>query len=762
MGWIGTPLRRIEDPPLLTGDAAFTEDVHLPGMAYVQFLRSPHAHARILRINVAPARQLPGVVAVVTGADTRGLGMPPVTRFFASMQVARPPLLAEDTVRCVGEPVAAVVAVSPAVARDALERVEVTWEPLPGVPTPAEALAPGAPVLYPELGSNRAFHHVWRSGDVGEAFRGAHRVVRVRVVQTPLAGVPLEPRAIVARWDRGAGELTVWISTQVPFRVRAELAAVLGLEENRVRVIVPRVGGGFGVKGGLYRDEAVAAWLALRLGRPVKWVATRAEDFVSTWHGRGATSEGELAVDPEGRIRGLRARIEVPVGAWLVVNGAGPARNHGRMLTGPYAVPAVAIEVTGAYTTTVPTGPYRGAGRPEGIFLTERLMDAAARALDLDPAELRRRNFVGPEAFPYATATGTRYDSGNYRAAFERALTLAGYGELRRTQARLRSRDQVMGIGVAAYVEPSALGWESGAVRVERTGAITVLTGSSPHGQGHETAWAQIVADVLGVAPTAVRVLHGDTRGVPPGVGTFGSRSTALGGSAVYRAAEAVRERARILAAQWLEAEPADLVLADGGFHVAGVRARRVTWAELAEAAYRAWPPGAPPGLEATVFFQGDDEAWSFGACVAVVAVDRDTGQVGLTSLVWVDDAGRIVNPLLAEGQLHGGGAQGAGQALLEAVMYDHQGQLLTASLMDYALVRAADLPEPLLSHTVTPSPLNPLGAKGLGEAGCIAVPPAVVNAVVDALAQWGCTHLDMPLTAEKVWRALRRPHPVD
>lgn len=756
--WIGAPRRRVEDRPLLTGRGRFTDDLRRPGALRVVFVRSPHAHADIRRLDIGAAAAAPGVVRVVTAADVRHLGAFAVNPFFADMKVAPPPLLADGVVRAVGEPVAAVVAVSAALARDAADRVTVDYALRPPVVDVEAALAPGAPVIHPGLGTNRAFAGTWRTGDMAAARAAAARVVRLRVDQARLAAVPLEPRTVLAEWEPAAGELTVWTSTQAPFRARAELARILGLGEERVRVIAPDVGGGFGAKGATYREEVLVAWLALTLARPVGWTSTRAEDFLTTQQGRGARTEGALAVTADGRITGLEARIVVPLGAHAMVNAPGPARNHARTLPGAYVVPAVEIEVTGAYTTTPPTGPYRGAGRPEGIFLIERLMDEAARVLGLDPVEIRRRNLIPAGAFPYRTATGQVYDSGDYAAALDRALALADYARRRAEQARRRAAGEVTGLGLACYVEPAALGWESACVRVERTGAVTVITGASAHGQGHETVWAQVVADVLGVAPEAVRVLHGDTRGAPQGVGTFGSRSTALGGSAAYRAAERVRERARRLAAHLLEAAVDDVVAVDGGFQVAGMPARRVGWAAVAELAYRGTgvPAGVEPGLEATVFFQAEGETWSFGTCLAAVDIDPDTGRVRLTACVWVDDAGRVINPLLAEGQLHGGYAQGAGQALLEGLAYDGEGQLLTASLMDYALPRADDFPEPVLGATVTPSPRNPLGAKGLGEAGCIAVPAAVVNAVVDALAPFGVAHLDMPITPEKVWRVIR------
>ncbi len=757
MTWIGTPLRRVEDRPLLTGTGRYTDDVPLPGILHVHILRSPHAHARIARLDVQAARQAPGVMEVATGADVRELKPLSVNELFPGMKVARRPLLLTDVARAVGEPIAAVVADTPARARDAADLIAVEWEPLAAVVEPPDAARPEAPVLYPALGSNRAFTHAWRAGDVAGGFSRAAQVARLSVRQPRVSAVAMEPRTVLAVYDPHLDELTVWSSSQAPFRVRSEIAICLGFNESRIRVIAPDVGGGFGVKGSPYAEDVLVAWLAWRLRRPVKWVATRGEDLADTHHGRGGDAEGELGVDAQGRILGVRARIVFALGSEIVFSGAVPASNHGRTLPGAYVVPAVDIETGAAYTTTMSTGPYRGAGRPEGIFLMERLLDEAARALKLDPAEIRRRNFVPASAFPYRTLTGCVYDSGDYAAAFEQALKLAEYERLREQQRAARQRDEIVGIGLSAYVEPAALGWESGIVRVERTGTVTVVTGSSAHGQGHETTWAQIAADVLGVQPADVVVRHGDTRGAPVGFGTFGSRSTALGGSAVFRAATEVREKGRRIAANVLEAGATDVVAVPGGFQVTGAPAKKVTWARVADAAYRGahLAPGDEPGLDATVFFKADAETWSFGACVASVTIDRETGQVSLTRLVWVDDAGTIVNPLLAEGQLHGSYAQGAGQALLEGIVYDGQGQLLTATLMDYAVPRLGDFPEPELGKSVTPTPRNPIGAKGLGEAGCIAVPPAIVNAVVDALAPFGCRHIDMPVTAEKVWQVL-------
>jgi len=756
--YIGRGMKRVEDRVLLIGAGRYTDDLPMFGLLHVAFVRSPHAHARVRGLDTARARQSPGVAAVVTGGDVRDLGHMPTNRMIQGMKVPPHPILSEELAASVGDAVAAVAADSAYRARDAAEQIVVEWEPLPPLPEGDAALAAGAPAVFDALGGNLAFTHRWRTGGPEAAFAGAAQIVTVRSVQPRLAAVAMEPRTTLAWLDPSTDELRVWTSTQSPFRVRAELAASLGFPESRIRVVAPQVGGGFGVKGSPYREDVLVAWLALRLGRPVKWVATRGEDVLTTQQGRGMTAEAQLAVGACGVIRGVRARIRFPLGGRFAVSGAGPAWNAGRTLPGPYAVPAADIEITGAVTTTPPTGAYRGAGRPEGTFLIERLMDEAAHALGLDPVEIRRRNVVPADVFPYRTATGVVYDSGRYGAALEQCLALAKYDELRARQRAARARGEIAGVGVVIYIEPAALGWESGNVRVERTGAVTVVTGSSAHGQGHETTWAQIVADALGVRPEEVTVRHGDTGGAPQGFGTFGSRSTVLGGSAAFRAAEEVREKGRRIASRLLEAGLDDVVAVPGGFHVVGAPGKRVGWAQVATVAHgpARLGPGDTPGLEATVFFQADGETWSFGACVVGVTVSRDTGEVALTDCVWVDDAGTIVNPLLAEGQLHGAHAQGVGQALLEALIYDAEGQLLTGTLMDYALPRAGDFAPPVIGKMVTRSPRNPLGAKGLGEAGCIVMPPAIVNAVVDALRPFGVTNLDMPLTPEKVWSAMR------
>jgi len=716
-------------------------------------VRSPYARARVAAVDVAAAQKAAGVIAVVTAAELDPFPPFGLARAFDRMVLPPMAFLAGDEVRAQGTPVAMVVAESAALAQDAAALVAVEYAALPGVAEADAALAASAPAVAGH-DDNRSFTYTVRSGDVAAAFARAARVVSVDVRQTRLAGVPLEPRGVAAAWEDE--RLTVWSSTQVPHRIRDELARLLALPVERVRVIAPDVGGGFGVKGGPYREEVLVPWLARRLGRPLKWISTRIEDLLTTHHGRGSVSHGELAVAADGTILGLRARILCPLGSHVGYTAAGTPRNHVRCLPGPYGVADVDIEAVGAFTTTPPIGPYRGAGRPEAAFLMERLVDEAARALKLDPADVRRRNLIAPERFPFTTATGQSYDSGDYPAMLARVLELTDYPELRRRQHARRQRGELVGIGLSVYVEPSALGWESGRVRVDADGAITAFTGSSAHGQGHETTFAQILADRLAVDPERITIRHGDTAEIATGVGTFGSRSVALGGGALAHAADALVARARRLAAQLLEAHADDVRLAGGRFAVAGVPDRSVGWADVAAAAGRQAPPGETAGLEAEHVLAPPHEVWSGGAVVALVSVERETGVVRLERLVWIDDAGTIVNPLLADGQLDGSLAQAWGQIALEGLRFDADGQLLTGTLMDYAVPRADDVPRAEIHHAHSPTPRNPLGAKGLGEAGNIGVPPAVVNAVVDALSPLGVRHLDMPLTAEAVWRAMR------
>lgn len=761
MPLVGQPLRPFEDGRLVRGQGRYLADLRRPGMVQLVLVRSPYAHARLDRLDTRAAAGAPGVLAVLTAADLPpAFSESPVTASETGQLVAAP-VLAREVVRMVGQPVAAVVAETLAQALDAAALVQVDYSPLPAVADPEAALAPGAPLVHPALGTNRAF--TLRRGDAAAADRAfAQAAVRIRQRFTipRLAGVPLEPVGALAEWDAAAGRLTVWCPTQAPWRVHQALVRALDLPAERVRVIAPDVGGGFGVRGPVYPEYLLVAWAARHLGRPVRWLATRREDFLATPASRETVVEAELAASPAGRIQGLRVRALTNLGAYA--GSEGPARRIVALLTGPYDIPAAAVEVAGVYTHTGPTGAYRGAGRPEAAYIIERLVETLARDRGLDPAEVRRRNFVPPTAFPYRTALGTVYDSGNYAAALDRALALVDYAALRaRQRAQDPARDrELLGVGLMSYIEPTGGGWESGRVRVEPDGRVVVVSGSVPQGQGHATTFAQIVADRLGVPVEAVVVRQGDTADGLPGIGTFGSRSLALGGSAVAVAATEVVERARRIAAHLLEAAPDDVRLQDGRFVVAGVpgRVRAVTWAAVARAALSGdLPPDLAGPLQAETRFEAPGEAFAFGTGVAVVTVDRETGVVRLRRLALVHDCGPAVNPRLVAAQLHGGLAQGAGEALGEWLRYDPEGQLLTGSLLDYWLPHADDLPFFDLAETVTPSPLNPLGAKGVGEAGTIAAPAAIVNAVLDALWPLGVRDLTMPLTPERVWQAIQR-----
>jgi carbon-monoxide dehydrogenase large subunit len=758
--YVGRPLKRTEDPKLITGRGQYVDDITLPGLGHLAFLRSPHAHARVIALRTDAARRAPGVIRVATADDLGPLRPLSFMAMLPGLKHAPCPYLAGAVVDSTGVPVAAVVAESPSLARDAADLIQVEYEPLPAVADPERGLEHGAPLSHPELGTNQAFSWPLKGGDVDAAFSRAAHVVKVRLDHNRLAGAPMEPRGVLARYDSGSGELTLWLTTQNPFLSRADLAAVLGFPEHKLRVIAPDVGGGFGVKGPVYREEIVAAVLACQIGRPVRWMSSRTEDLLTTIQARAAVSEAEGAVTAEGELIGLRGKTVFDLGAHLLGLSLVPPMSASTHICGPYRIQNAELLSVGVYTNTAPTGPYRGSGRPVGVYVIERLMDEAARATRLDPVEIRRRNFVPPEAFPHRTPFGVAYDSGNYARALDRVVELADYHALRREQVRARERGEIMGIGIAAYVESTnVLGWESGVVRVERSGKVTAVTGSSPHGQGHETTFAQIIADQLGVPHEDVIVRHGDTLGAPQAIGTFGSRSAGLGGNALAQAAIEVRDKGRRLAARLLEASPEDLQLVRGGFQVKGVPEKIIGWDRVGEFAPRGigLPPQETPGLEVTVFFRQDHPSWSFGAGLAMVRVDRDTGRVRLERFVAVDDCGNAINPLLIEGQIVGGFAQGLGQVLLERIVYGEDGQLLTGTFMEYAIPRADDMPDLAVDRTVTPSPLNPLGVKGVGEGSACVAPPAIVNAVVDALTPFGVHHVDMPLTAEKIWRAICR-----
>jgi carbon-monoxide dehydrogenase large subunit len=762
---MGQRIRRREDPRLITGTSTYVDDLRLPGTLFMSVLRSPHGHARITNINTEAVRKLPQVIAVVTAADiadavTGPLPLEADLGMFAEANNPERRPLATDRVRYVGDPVVAVLADDRYAARDALEHLDVEYEPLPTVTDPEQGLAGGAPLLFDQFSTNRATHSVQAGGDVDSAFTQADRVVQLRLVNQRLFPVAMEPRCAAADYHAGTGRLTLWSSTQVPHALRTKLSALLGLPEHQMRVIAPEVGGGFGNKIDCAPEEALTAILAMRSGRPVKWIEERRENFQAAMHGRDQIDYVEAAVKTDGTVTGLKVRAIADIGAYYQYVTPLIAALTGMVLPGPYQIPAVSFELTQVFTNKAPIGAYRGAGRPEATYLIECLVDKVADELELDPAEVRRKNFIPPDAFPYTTPMKASYDSGNYEGALDRALELAGYDKLRQEQGEARRRGRLMGIGLSAYLEICSFGpWESGTVRVEASGKVTAYTGTSPHGQGSETAMAQIVADDLGVSPEEVIVHHGDTATTPTGIGTFGSRSAAVGGSAVKLAAEQVRAKAVRIAAHLMEASPEDVALEDGRWVVQGAPQKAVGLPEIAAAAYGGnLPPDDEPGLEATRFFKAPpgSETFPFGVHVAVVEVDPDTARVHLERYVAVDDVGRTINPMLVDGQRHGGIAQGVAQALLEEVVYDETGQLVTGSLMDYALPTAAHLPDFELDRTETPSPRNPLGVKGVGEAGTIGSTPAVRNAVLDALSPLGIRDLDIPCTAPRLWRLMK------
>jgi carbon-monoxide dehydrogenase large subunit len=784
---VGAPVRRREDPPLVQGLGTFVDDVGLPGCLVAAFVRSDLAHARLRALDVEAARRRPGVVAVLTGADVLGrIGTIPCRASVPGMQSPVHHALALDTVCFVGQPIAVVVAGDAAAARDAADAVRVELDPLPAVVDPEGAVAPGAPRIHDDLRDNVAYRLFGPAPDplgiyterppaaplglTDDAFARARHVAEFRLVHPRVAPLPLEGRAVAARPERGGAGLTVWVSSQIPHWFRTLLAEALGMAETEVRVIVPDVGGGFGCKIQLYPEELLVPYAARALGRPVRWTESRRENLAVTTHGRGQVQQVRVAFDGDGRLRALRTTIHADLGAYLYFFTPVIPRFSGMIMNGCYAVDALEFEIVGCFTTKMATDAYRGAGRPEAVCIAERAVDVVARALALDPAEVRRRNFI--RAFPARTAGGLVYDSGNYPRALETLLALAGYDDLRAEQARQRARGRWLGIGLATYVEvagyaPSRLrarglgGWESCEVRVSPTAAVTVLTGLSPHGQGTATAFAQMVSDALGVPLEQVRVLHGDTDAVPYGNGTMGSRGVTVGGGALAMALDAIRAKARRIAALMLEADPDGVVFQDGAFHVADAPERKVGFAEVAFKAtdwtFAREVAGVEPGLDAVSRYEPATFAFPFGAHLALVEVHPDTGAIDVLRYVAVDDCGTVVNPLLAEGQVVGGIAQGLGQVLLEEARYDGAGQLVSGTLMDYAIPRADTMPRELtVAHTVTPKPDNPLGAKGVGEAGTIGSIAALMNAVHDALAPLGVQSLDMPYTPERVWRAIR------
>jgi carbon-monoxide dehydrogenase large subunit len=753
---VGARVKRKEDPRLITGAGQYTGNLSLPGMAYVAFVRSPYAHANIKSIDVSAARARAGVLAAFTGAEliTTYGPMPMEDAGEDGSRTHYP--ISVGRVRYAGEIVAVVVADSPATAADAVDDVLVDWEPLTPVVDMRTALAPDAPVLFAGMENNIA--HMWtrKHGEVEQAFAQAARVVTLSMNSQRLAGVAMETRAVLAAPDPFTNGLTLWTGTQSAHGIRGELAKILNLPENSVRVIAPDVGGGFGIKIGLFAEDAAVAALALRLKKPLRWVEGRIESMLATTHGRGQLAEVSAAVQADGQVTGLRVRVTGDFGAYPRTTSI--IDLTGLMAVGVYNIPAVDLELTGVFTNTTPIAAYRGAGRPEAAYYIERLMDAIAAELNLEPTAVRRRNFIPPEAFPLRTASGFKYDSGEYEKALNKALEISDYAALRAEQKRRLAEPgaPLLGIGLATYVEMCAFGYDSALVRAEPSGTVTALTGISPHGQGQHTTFAQMVADQLGVDFDKVIVKHGDTALTPMGQGTMGSRGLVVGGSALVRATDKVKAKAMQIAAHMLEAAVEDLELKEALYQVKGVPSKGVTFTEIAERAYGDLPKEIEPGLEATDYFRLPDSTCPFGAHVAVVEVERETGEVRLLNYFSVDDCGPRFSPMLVEGQVHGGLAQGIGQALLEEMAYDAGGQALTGSLIEYAMPRAATFSHFTLDETVTPSPTNPLGAKGIGEAATIGSTPALVNAVVDALRPFGVKNIDMPLKPERVWRALQ------
>jgi carbon-monoxide dehydrogenase large subunit len=749
---LGHAVRRREDPRLITGAGRYVDDIQQVRCLHAAFVRSTLAHASIRAVDTAAAASAPGVVAVFTAAD---LSLPARVGFQMVPEVfARPPL-AEGRVRFVGEPVALVVAETSHEAVDAAQLVGLDLEPLEVVVDADAARHAGSELLFPAHGSNVANHFAPRGDD--DVLAGAEVTIKGRFVNQRLAPVPMEPEAILVAPE--AGKLTVWATSQTPFGLRAAMASSLGMAEGDIRVVVGDMGGGFGAKAGARPELIVVAAAARKLGRPVKWIETRSENLVGMTHGRGQVQHVELGATRDGRLVGMRARVVADIGAYPAIAVLLPFLT-GQMSAGVYKVPAIDYEAHCVVTNTTPLAAYRGAGRPEAAAMVERAMDMLAVELNMDPAELRRRNLIPPDQFPHTTAGGATYDSGEYERALDKLLEISSYAELRTEQSRRRERgDRVqLGIGLSVYVEVTAVGTgpEWGAVRIETDGTATVRCGTTSSGQGHETSLAQIAAEQLGLPLDSVRVIHSDTDAVERGSGTVGSRSMQHGGSAVHQAAREVRHKARDLASHLLEASPDDIVFIDGTVGVAGVPERSISWASLVAAASdrKKLPEGMEPGLAAEADFAGDG-SYPFGAHCAVVEVDTETGEVRLIRFFAVDDCGRIINPLLAEGQVHGGIAQGIGQALFEEVVFDDQGNPRTASLIDYQIPSIGEIPEVVTATTETPSPNNPLGAKGIGESGTIGSTPAVQNAVVDALSHLGIRHLDMPLTPERVWVAI-------
>ncbi len=773
---LGQPVKRHEDDRLVQGRGQYTDDIRLPGMVYAHMVRSPHAHAKIKDVDKSAALALPGVLAVFSGADLKDtVGMIPTAWIppNADMKMTPHPALAYDTVRYVGDGVAVVIAEDPYTASDAADLVRVSYAPLDAVVHPKAAMGSGQPLVHPEIADNVAFH--WSVGDnLDDVFAAAEVVVRQEFRQQRLIPSAMEPRAAVAQYNPATEELTLWATTQNPHIHRLLMSGILGIPEHRLRVVAIDVGGGFGSKIACYPDEVVVAYAARALGRPVKWTETRQENFIAASHGRDHVHEVEIAGTRTGHIEAIRVKAFSNLGAYLSTAAPGvPTILFGLVVNGAYKIPKASVDVYGVVTHTTPVDAYRGAGRPEATYLIERMVDLYAREIAMDPVQVRELNLIPHDSFPYTNPLGLQYDSGHYQGTLSRALQMVDYPAFRRDQEALRKKGKYIGIGFSTYVEMCGLGpsevagavgfqgglWESATVRVHPTGKVTVFTGASPHGQGEETTFAQIVSHELGIPVADIEVVHGDTARIAMGWGTYGSRTTVVGGAALHMATQKIIEKATKIAAHKLEVSELDVTFEAGQFKVAGVPDQGITFQSVALDAYLAWnlPEGIEPALEATAFYNPKNFTYPFGAHVAVVSVDASTGDVELMRYIAVDDVGNIINPMIVEGQIHGGLVQGIGQALYEGAEFDDRGQLITGSFLDYAMPKARFFPRFETDHTVTPSPHNPLGVKGVGETGAIASTPAIVNAVMDALAPLGIRDIAMPLTPKRVWDAIQR-----
>lgn len=773
---VGQRVKRREDPRLIQGLGTYVDDLKIVDMQHVAFKRSDVAHGRIRSLDTSAAEGMPGVKAVLSGAQ--------IAEFVGPMPIGTPfpspdhHAVAVETVRYVGEAVAVVVATDRYAARDAADAIVVDYEVLPAVVDVEQAMTGQPAQVHSDFENNLAVALVPSgtgvSGDlktiddsaIDKAFADAEVVVSQRMLNQRLAPTAMEPRGVLAHYEPGKDTMTIWSSTQNPHILRSFIAAMNGMGQDQVRAIAPEVGGGFGAKINIYAEEYVVAGLSKRFGLPLKWAEDRSEAFLATTHGRDILGYIDIAATRDGKVLGMKLRLIADIGAYNMLLTAAIPTLTMMMANATYDIPAIRTTLTEVFTNKTPTDAYRGAGRPEATYFVERGMDMLARELGMDPAELRRKNFIQPDQFPYATQMGAVYDSGDYGKALDRALENASWDELKQQRDAAQAEGRLVGLGLAMYVEVCGLGpssslptggWEHSQVTVERDGRISATTGASPHGQGNETTFGQMLADQFGVPLEHVTIHHGDTGVVKQGIGTFGSRSQAVGGTAIHLAGAKVKEKMAKYAAALIEANEDDLVFEDGRISVKGAPDSGKTFAEIAAYAYVPvpLPEGLTPGLSEEAFFEPANNTYPFGCHIALMEIDRETGEPTLLRLVAVDDAGNLINPLIVEGQVHGGLAQGIGQAMIEEVRYDEDGQPLTGSFMDYAVPRAADLPRFEMDSTVTPTPVNPLGAKGVGEAGTLGSTPCVVSAAVDALSQFGVTHIDMMLRPEKLWQII-------